>query len=60
MAITKCKQLNIITKGGGHPMAGGFKSLKSDKLQIFKNELIKLFFKIKKRKITTLMKLIVI
>jgi single-stranded-DNA-specific exonuclease len=49
IAITKCKQLNIITKGGGHPMAGGF-SLKSDKLQIFKNELIKLFLKLKKNK----------
>lgn len=49
MAITKCKQLNIITKGGGHPMAGGF-SLKSDKLQIFKSELIKLFLKLKKNK----------
>lgn len=49
MAITKCKQLNIITKGGGHPMAGGF-SLKLDKLQIFKSELIKLFLKLKKNK----------
>lgn len=49
MAITKCKQLNIITKGGGHPMAGGF-SLKSDKLEIFKSELIKLFLKLKKNK----------
>jgi single-stranded-DNA-specific exonuclease len=49
MAITKCKQLNIITKGGGHPMAGGF-SLKSDKLEMFKNELIKLFLKLKKIK----------
>jgi len=49
MAITKCKQLNIITKGGGHPMAGGF-SLKSDKLEMFKNELIKLFLKLKKNK----------
>ena len=49
MAITKCKQLNIITKGGGHPMAGGF-SLKSDKLQIFKSELTKLFLKLKKNK----------
>jgi len=48
MAITKCKQLNIITKGGGHPMAGGF-SLKSDKLEIFKSELIKLFLKLKKK-----------
>jgi len=49
MAITKCKQLNIITKGGGHLMAGGF-SLKSDKLEIFKSELIKLFLKLKKNK----------
>ena len=49
MAITKCKQLNIISKGGGHPMAGGF-SLKSDKLEIFKTELIKLFLKLKKNK----------
>lgn len=49
MAITKCKQLDIITKGGGHPMAGGF-SLKSDKLEMFKNELIKLFLKLKKNK----------
>ena len=29
LAITKCKQLNLINKGGGHPMAGGF-SLKID------------------------------
>ena len=49
MAITKCKQLDIITKGGGHPMAGGF-SLKSDKLEIFKNELIKLFLKLKQNR----------
>ena len=49
MAITKCKQLNIITKGGGHPMAGGF-SLKSDKLEMFKNELIKLFLKLKQNR----------
>ena len=49
MAITKCKQLNIITKGGGHPMAGGF-SLKSGKLEIFKSELIKIFLKLKKNK----------
>jgi single-stranded-DNA-specific exonuclease len=49
MAITKCKQLDIITKGGGHPMAGGF-SLKSDKLEMFKNELIKLFLKLKKNR----------
>ena len=49
MAITKCKQLDLITKGGGHPMAGGF-SLKSDKLEIFKSELIKLFLKLKKNK----------
>ena len=49
MAITKCKQLDIITKGGGHPMAGGF-SLKSDKLEMFKNELIKLFLKLKQNR----------
>ena len=49
MAINKCKQLNIITKGGGHPMAAGF-SLKSDKLKIFKSELIELFLKLKKNK----------
>ena len=29
LAITKCKQLDLIIKGGGHPMAGGF-SLKRE------------------------------
>ena len=47
LAITKCKQMDLILKGGGHPMAGGF-SLKQDKLDQFKNELIKCYLKSKK------------
>ena len=46
LAITKCKQLDLIIKGGGHPMAGGF-SLKYENLSKFKDELIKLFLKSK-------------
>ena len=49
LAITKCKQLDLIIKGGGHPMAGGF-SLKEDKLMSFKEELIKSFLKSKESK----------
>ena len=47
LAITKCKQMNLLIKGGGHPMAGGF-SIETDKLDIFKNELLKIFKKTKK------------
>ena len=49
LAITKCKQLNLIIKGGGHPMAGGF-SLKEEKLISFKEELVKSFLKSKESK----------
>jgi len=49
LAITKCKQLDLIVKGGGHPMAGGF-SLKYENLSKFKDELIKLFLKSKNNK----------
>ncbi|WP_440680136.1 single-stranded-DNA-specific exonuclease RecJ [Candidatus Pelagibacter sp. HIMB1517] len=49
LAITKCKQLDLIIKGGGHPMAGGF-NLKEDKLISFKEELIKSFLKSKESK----------
>lgn len=49
LAITKCKQLDLIIKGGGHPMAGGF-SLKEDKLINFKEELVKSFLKSKESK----------
>ena len=44
LAITKCKQMNLLIKGGGHPMAGGF-SIEADKLDIFKNELLKIYKK---------------
>ena len=44
LAITKCKQLDLINKGGGHPMAGGF-SLKIDFQDKFKNELIRIYNK---------------
>ena len=47
LAITKCKQMNLLIKGGGHPMAGGF-SIETDKLDIFKNELLKIFKKTKR------------
>ena len=47
LAITKCKQLNLIIKGGGHPMAGGF-SLENQNLDFFKNELINIFNKFHK------------
>jgi single-stranded-DNA-specific exonuclease len=49
LAITKCKQLDLIIKGGGHPMAGGF-SLKEEKLISFKEELVKSFLKSKESK----------
>ena len=49
LAITKCKQLDLIVKGGGHPMAGGF-SLKEEKLISFKEELVKSFLKSKESK----------
>ena len=49
LAITKCKQLDIIIKGGGHPMAGGF-SLKENKLISFREELVKSFLKSKESK----------
>ncbi len=54
MAITKCKQMNIILKGGGHPMAGGF-SLSDDQLENFKNELITTFKKYKKNTENTIL-----
>ena len=47
LAITKCKQMDLLIKGGGHPMAGGF-SIETDKLDIFKNELIKIYKKSKR------------
>ena len=47
-AITKCKQMSLILKGGGHPMAGGF-SLKKRKIKEFKKTLIKIFNKLKKK-----------
>ena len=49
LAITKCKQLDLIIKGGGHPMAGGF-SLKENKLISFREELVKSFLKSKESK----------
>lgn len=49
LAITKCKQLDLIVKGGGHPMAGGF-SLKENKLISFREELVKSFLKSKESK----------
>ncbi len=54
MAITKCKQMNIILKGGGHPMAGGF-SLNDNELENFKNELITTFKKYKKNTENTIL-----
>ncbi len=54
MAITKCKQMNIILKGGGHPMAGGF-SLNDNELENFKNELITIFKKYKKNTENTIL-----
>ena len=47
LAITKCKQMNILIKGGGHPMAGGF-SIEYDKLNEFKRELLKIYNKSKR------------
>jgi len=40
--IIKAVQLKILDKGGGHKMAGGF-SIKKDKIQIFRDLLIKNF-----------------
>ncbi len=54
MAITKCKQMSIILKGGGHPMAGGF-SLNDNQLENFKNELITTFKKYKKNTENTIL-----
>lgn len=47
LAITKCKQMSILIKGGGHPMAGGF-SIEYDKINEFKTELIKIYNKSKR------------
>ena len=47
LAITKCKQMNLLIKGGGHPMAGGF-SVEYDKLNEFKIELLKIYNKSKR------------
>jgi len=41
-AIVKCKQLNLITKGGGHKMAAGF-SINKNKLEEFELSMINLF-----------------
>ncbi len=43
-AIVKCKQLNLITKGGGHKMAAGF-SINKNKLEEFELSMINLFNK---------------
>ena len=45
-AITNCKQMNLILKGGGHPMAGGF-TLEKNKIDQFKMRLIEIFNKSK-------------
>ena len=47
LAITRCKQMNLLIKGGGHPMAGGF-SVEYDKLNEFKIELLKIYNKSKR------------
>ena len=47
LAITKCKQMDLLIKGGGHPMAGGF-SIETDKLDIFKDEILKIYKKSKR------------
>ena len=47
LAITKCKQMDLLIKGGGHPMAGGF-SIETNKLDIFKNEILKIYKKSKR------------
>ena len=47
LAITKCKQMDLLIKGGGHPMAGGF-SIETDKLDIFKDEILKNYKKSKR------------
>ena len=44
--IINAVQLNILEKGGGHKMAGGF-SLKKEKISIFRDYLIKNFEKLK-------------
>ena len=36
--------MDLLIKGGGHPMAGGF-SIETDKLDIFKNEILKIYKK---------------
>ena len=43
--IIKAVQLNILEKGGGHKMAGGF-VIKREKIQIFRDLLIKRFEKL--------------
>ena len=43
--IIKAVQLNILEKGGGHKMAGGF-VIKKEKIQIFRDLLIKNYEKI--------------
>jgi len=44
--IIKATQLNILEKGGGHKMAGGF-TIKKDNISIFRNFLIKNYKKLK-------------
>jgi len=43
-AIIKAVQLEILVKGGGHKMAGGF-SIKEEKIEIFRDFLIKIYEK---------------
>ena len=51
-AIINAVQNNILKKGGGHKMAGGF-SIEESKIDEFKNFIIKKFSKIKKTLITS-------
>ncbi len=44
--IIKATQLGILQKGGGHKMAGGF-SIKKEKIDIFRDQLIKDYEKLK-------------
>ena len=39
--------MDLLIKGSGHPMAGGF-SIETNKLDIFKNELFKIYKKSKR------------
>ncbi len=50
--IIKAVQNNILTKGGGHKMAGGF-SIEENKIQDFKDFIIKNFLKIEKTLVKT-------